>query len=49
MKVQGVRLPETDRYTYLVLDDDYIPIQPILSYLTFLRGSDTGLVISSSI
>src|SRR2546422_3038721 len=40
MKVQRVRLPETDRYTSLVLDDDYVPIRPILSYLTFLHDLD---------
>jgi len=37
MKVQRVRLPETNQMTWLVLDDDYVPIQPILSYLTFLQ------------
>jgi hypothetical protein len=40
MKVQRVRLPETDRFTYLVLDDEYVPIQPIFSYLTFLHDLD---------
>ncbi len=40
MKVQRVRLPETDRSTYLVLDDEYVPIQPIFSYLTFLHDLD---------
>src|SRR2546428_11346952 len=40
MKAQRVRLPETDRSTYLVLDDDYVPIQPIFSYLTFLHDLD---------
>ena len=34
MKVQRVRFP--DRVTWLVLDDDYVPVQPILSYLHFL-------------
>lgn len=34
MKVQRVRL--TDHITYLVLDDTYVPIPPILSYLQFL-------------
>ncbi len=40
MKVQRVRLPETERITYLVLDDDYRPIEPILSYLKFLHDLD---------
>src|SRR6266516_3160898 len=40
MKVQRVRLPETERVTYLVLDDDYRPIEPILSYLKFLHDLD---------
>lgn len=36
MKVQRVRLSEPARYTWLVLDDEYQPIEPILSYLKFL-------------
>src|SRR5215813_7857796 len=40
MKVQRVRLPGTDRVAWLVLDDSYIPIQPILSYLAFLQNLD---------
>jgi integrase len=36
MKVQRVRLPERAHTTWLVLDDDYRPIEPILSYLKFL-------------
>jgi hypothetical protein len=37
MKVQRVRLPDTDLLSWLVLDDDFVPVQPILSYLTFLH------------
>ncbi len=40
MKVQRVRLLETERVTYLVLDDGYRPIEPILSYLKFLHNLD---------
>ncbi len=40
MKVQRVRLPETQRVTWLVLDDDYVPVEPILSYLKFLHDLD---------
>ncbi len=40
MKVQRVRLPDTDRVTWLVLDDHYTPIQPILTYLKFLHNLD---------
>lgn len=36
MKVQRVRLPERAHTTWLVLDDDYVPIEPILRYLKFL-------------
>src|SRR2546421_7894015 len=36
MKVQRVCPPETDCFSWLVLDEEYVPIQPILSYLTFL-------------
>jgi integrase/recombinase XerD len=40
MKVQRVRLPDTNRLSWLVLDDDYVPVQPILAYLTFLHDLD---------
>jgi integrase/recombinase XerD len=40
MKVQRVRLPDADRLSWLVLDDDFVPIQPILSYLRFLHDLD---------
>jgi len=29
MKVQRAHLPDTDRVTWMVLDDDYLPVQPI--------------------
>lgn len=35
MKVQRARLPETHRSTWMVLDDDYLPVQPISSFLKF--------------
>jgi integrase/recombinase XerD len=38
MKVQRIRLP--DRMSWLVLDDNYVPVQPILSYLKFLHDLD---------
>ena len=40
MKVQRVCLPNTDQVRWVVLDDDFVPIQPILSYLTFLDDLD---------
>jgi integrase/recombinase XerD len=40
MKVQRVHLPDTDLLSWLVLDDDFVPVQPILSYLTFLHDLD---------
>src|SRR6266576_3883828 len=39
MKVQRVRLP-MDRVAWMVLDDDYMPVEPILSYLKFLQNLD---------
>ncbi len=36
MKVQRVRLPEREHTTWLVLDDEYRPVQPVLAYLKFL-------------
>ncbi|BAY14174.1 tyrosine-type recombinase/integrase [Calothrix sp. NIES-2098] len=38
MKVQRVRIPDTDRVTWLVLDDNYLSIQPIQSYLQYLES-----------
>lgn len=40
MKVQRVCLPNTNQISWIVLDDDFVPIQPILSYLTFLDDLD---------
>src|SRR6266516_70466 len=40
MKVQRVRLPNTDLVSWMVLDDDYAPVLPILSYLKFLHDLD---------
>ena len=40
MKVQRVRLPNMDQIRWIVLDDEFIPIQPICSYLTFLDALD---------
>src|SRR6266702_93182 len=40
MKVQRVRPPNTDQARWIVLDDEFVPIQPICSYLTFLDDLD---------
>lgn len=36
MKVQRVRIPDSNRVTWLVLDDNYLPVQPIQSFLGYL-------------
>jgi integrase/recombinase XerD len=38
MKVQRVRIPETDTVSWLVLSDDFLPIQPILTFLRYLEN-----------
>ncbi len=38
MKVQRVRIPDSDKVTWLVLGDDYLPIQPIQAFLSYLRS-----------
>lgn len=38
MKVQRIRVPETDEVSWIVLDDDYLPIEPIQTYLAFLES-----------
>jgi integrase/recombinase XerD len=40
VKVQRVCLPNTDQVRWVVLNDNFVPIQPILSYLTFLDDLD---------
>ncbi|HYU76549.1 MAG TPA: tyrosine-type recombinase/integrase [Ktedonobacteraceae bacterium] len=40
MKVQRVRIPEAHQVTWLVLDDDFVPVEPILTYLRFLHDLD---------
>ncbi len=37
MKVQRVRLDTDQQVSWIVLDDDYVPVQPICSYLKFLQ------------
>jgi integrase/recombinase XerD len=39
MKVQRVRLTD-DSVTWIVLDDDHSPVQPILAYLKYLKNLD---------
>lgn len=36
MKVQRVRIPNNEQVTWLVLDDNYLPVQPIQGYLRYL-------------
>src|SRR5258708_15821097 len=36
MKVQRVRFPGREHTPWLVLDDEYRPVQPVLAYLKFL-------------
>ena len=38
MKVQRIRLPETDEVSWIVLGDAYLPIEPIQTYLAFLES-----------
>src|SRR6476646_889004 len=37
MKVQRVRLPESQRVSWLVLGDDYLPIEPIRQFLHYVE------------
>ncbi len=47
MKVQRVRLPDTDRVTWLVLDDNYLSIQPIQSYLQYQVQENLERIIAT--
>lgn len=38
MKVQRIRLPENNQVSWLVLDDAYLPVQPICAFLNFLNN-----------
>ena len=38
MKVQRIVEPETGKNTWLVLGDDYLPIEPIREFLTYLKN-----------
>ncbi|MEH2295066.1 tyrosine-type recombinase/integrase [Nostoc sp.] len=38
MKVQRVRIPKSEKVTWIVLGDDYLPIEPIRQYLAYLEG-----------
>lgn len=38
MKVQKVKIPNSDKVTWIVLGDDYLPIQPIQQFLSYLKS-----------
>ncbi|HKX29732.1 MAG TPA: site-specific integrase [Blastocatellia bacterium] len=38
MRVQRAVLPDTGRVTWMVLDDDYLPIRPIATFLVHLEN-----------
>lgn len=38
MKVQRVRLPKSDRVSWIVLGDDFLPIQPVNEFLKYLEN-----------
>ncbi|MEH1964549.1 MAG: tyrosine-type recombinase/integrase [Nostoc sp.] len=38
MKVQRVRIPNSEKVTWIVLGDDYLPIEPIQQYLAYLES-----------
>ena len=38
VKVQRVRLPESQKISWLVLGDDFLPIRPIQEFLTYLEN-----------
>lgn len=38
MKVQKVGIPDSEQVTWLVLDDNYLPVLPIQSYLRYLES-----------
>jgi site-specific recombinase XerD len=40
MRVQDIIFPETEETTWIVLDDDHLPVSPVNRYLTFLRNSE---------
>ncbi len=41
MKVQRVQLSPGDQYSWLVLDDAFLPVQPILGHLRWLTNVDS--------
>ena len=38
VQVQRIRLPDSDRSSWLVIGDDYLPIEPIQNYLRYLES-----------
>lgn len=38
MKVQKALIPDTERLTWMVLDDDYLPIKPIEEFLSYCEN-----------
>lgn len=40
MKVQRVLIPGRDQYAWVVLDDDYLPVNPVCRFLAYLENLD---------
>jgi site-specific recombinase XerD len=38
MKVQRAQIPDTNRFTWMVLDDDYLPIKPVDDFLVYCEN-----------
>ena len=38
MKVQRVKIPDSEKVTWLVLGDEYLPIEPIREFLSYLKN-----------
>lgn len=38
VKVQRIQIPNSEKITWLVLGNDYLPIEPIREFLTYLRN-----------
>jgi integrase/recombinase XerD len=43
MKVQKIKLPVTEETTWILIGDDFLPIEPVNEYLRYLEALERSI------